>query len=143
MTAYLWLVWYEATSRVSPKHWALAVTYELNERAYATFYQVFGDGSGMGQFIPNVVRRVHLMAAHGDQAYDGKLLLGEVIDNVVATLEMYAESATALINSRNRKIGVGDSNCQDWAIMIVRSLEDAQLLPRGTLSRVERCPRQG
>ena len=40
MAAYLWLVWYQANSRVSPKHWALAVTYELHERAYATFYEV-------------------------------------------------------------------------------------------------------
>ena len=40
MAAYLWLVWYHASSKLSPKHWALAVTYELNDRAYATFYQV-------------------------------------------------------------------------------------------------------
>ena len=40
MVAYLWLVWYQANSKLSPKHWALAVTYELNERAYATFYEV-------------------------------------------------------------------------------------------------------
>lgn len=40
MVAYLWLVWYQANSKTSPKHWALAVTYELHERAYATFYEV-------------------------------------------------------------------------------------------------------
>lgn len=40
MTAYLWLVWYEATSKLSPQHWALAVTYEINDQAYATFYEV-------------------------------------------------------------------------------------------------------
>lgn len=40
MVAYLWLVWYQANSKASPKHWALAVTYELHERAYATFYEV-------------------------------------------------------------------------------------------------------
>lgn len=40
MVAYLWLVWYEAPSRRLPKHWALAVTYETHERAYATFYEV-------------------------------------------------------------------------------------------------------
>lgn len=40
MVGYLWLVWYHATTKVTPKHWALAVTYELNERAYATIYQV-------------------------------------------------------------------------------------------------------
>ena len=40
MVAYLWLVWYQANTKVTPKHWALAVTYELHERAYATFYEV-------------------------------------------------------------------------------------------------------
>lgn len=40
MVAYLWLVWYDAPSKISSKHWALAVTYETNERAYATFYEV-------------------------------------------------------------------------------------------------------
>ena len=40
MAAYLWLVWYQASTKASPKHWALAVTYELHERAYATFYEV-------------------------------------------------------------------------------------------------------
>ena len=42
MVAYLWLVWYQACTKASPKHWALAVTYELHERAYATFYEVRG-----------------------------------------------------------------------------------------------------
>lgn len=42
MGAYLWLVWYQGFSKASPKHWALAVTYELHERAYATFYEVRG-----------------------------------------------------------------------------------------------------
>lgn len=27
MAAYLWLVWYQGSSRLTPKHWALAVTY--------------------------------------------------------------------------------------------------------------------
>lgn len=40
IVAYLWLVWYDAPSKASPKHWSLAVTYETNERAYATFYEV-------------------------------------------------------------------------------------------------------
>jgi len=143
MVAYLWLVWYSAHSKLSPKHWALAVTYELNDRAYATFYQILGDGNGMGQFMPNVLRRVHLMSTYGDQAYEGKVLLGEIIDNVVGALEMYGESAAEMVNSNNRKRGIGESNCQDWAIMIIRSLEDAALLPRGTVAKAERCPRFG
>lgn len=83
------------------------------------------------------------MATYGDRTYEGRLLLGEIIDNVVGALEMYGESATDMVNSHNRKRGIGESNCQDWAIMIVRSLEDAQLLPRGAVAKVERCPRVG
>ncbi|CAL1696501.1 unnamed protein product [Somion occarium] len=143
MAAYLWLVWYHASSKMAPKHWALAITYEVNERAYATVYQMLGDGSGMGQFQPSVVRRVHLTGTHGAQSYEGKLLLGEVPDSVVGAMEMYSESATDLVNTKNRKRGVGESNCQDWTMIIVRSLEDAQLLPKGTLARVERSPRFG
>lgn len=105
--------------------------------------QIVGDGSGMGQFHPNVVRRHHLTGMQGPHTYDGKYLLGEIFDNVVGALEMYAESAAEMINSHNRKCGVGESNCQDWVIIIVRSLEDAHLLPKGTLTRVERCPRIG
>lgn len=185
MVAYLWLVWYQASSRASPKHWALAVTYELHERAYATFYevsirrvfprgrlltrrafalQIMGDGNGMGQYLPTVVRRVHLTGTHGHQPYDGKLLLGEIDDRVLGALEMYGETAVELVNSQNRRRGLGESNCQvstpaesagtpwkvltmgfrqDWAIIIIRSLEDSLLLPRGTLAKVEKCPRFG
>lgn len=120
----------------------------------------------MGQFVPSVVRRVHLTGTHGHQAYDGRLLLGEITDKVVGALQMYGESSVDLVNSQNRKRGLGESNCQvssavavrgraftsithrlhlsqDWAIIIVRSLEDSQLLPPGTLARVENCPRFG
>lgn len=66
----------------------------------------------MGQFSPSVVRRVHLTGTHGHQAHDGKLLLGEITDSVVGALEMYSESSVELVNSRNRKRGLGESNCQ-------------------------------
>ena len=71
-----------------------------------------GDGNGMGQFLPSVVRRVHLTCTHGHQAYDGKLLLGEINDSVLGALEMYGESAVEMVNSHNRKRGLGESNCQ-------------------------------
>lgn len=71
-----------------------------------------GDGNGMGQFLPSVVRRVHLTGTHGHQPYDGKLLLGEINDSVLGALEMYGESAVEMVNSHNRKRGLGESNCQ-------------------------------
>ena len=71
-----------------------------------------GDGNGMGQYVSSVVRRVHLTGTHGHQAYDGKLLLGEITDTVVGALQMYGESAVEIVNTQNRNRGLGDSNCQ-------------------------------
>ncbi|KAI0932473.1 hypothetical protein AcW2_001095 [Taiwanofungus camphoratus] len=142
MTAYLWLVWYEATSKLSPQHWALAVTYEINDQAYATSYEVVGDSTG-SRYHSRVVRRVHLTSSHGYTPYVGKLLLGEINDQVLGALEMYSETATELVNAHNKKHGTNESNCHDWALIIIRSLEDALLLPKGTLARVEKCPKFG
>lgn len=146
MVAYLWLVWYESSCRMSPRHWALAVTYEAHDLAYATFYevraftcirvkptdhpiQVFRDGNA-AHYQPRVVRRVHLTSKHGNTPYAGKLLLGEINDQVLGALEMYSETATELVNSHTKKRGIHELACHDWAIIIVRSLEDALLLPR-------------
>lgn len=127
---------------MSPRHWALAVTYEAHDLAYATFYEVFRDGNA-AHYQPRVVRRVHLTSKHGNTPYAGKLLLGEINDQVLGALEMYSETATELVNSHTKKRGIHELACHDWAIIIVRSLEDALLLPRGALSRVEKSPRFG
>ena len=94
-----------------------------------------GDTSGT-RYQPRVVRRVHLSSKHGHIAFGGKLLLGEITDQVLASLEMYSETAAELVNTHNRKRGAHESTCHEWAIIIVRSLEDALLLPvvRSTLS---------
>ncbi|KAI9057192.1 hypothetical protein FKP32DRAFT_1584360 [Trametes sanguinea] len=141
MVAYLWLVWYDAASKMSPKHWTLAVTYEAHDRAYATVYEVMSDNTG--EYRSRVTRRVHLTSNHPTGAYGGRMLLGEINDNVLRSLEAYSETAAELVNSQNRKRGQNSSNCHDWAHVIVRSLEDAMLLPQGSLARVEKCPRVG
>lgn len=74
----------------------------------------------MGQFVPSVVRRVHLTGTHGHQGYDGKLLLGEITDKVVGALQMYGESSVELVNSQNRKRGLGESNCQVSNTVVLR-----------------------
>jgi len=143
MVGYLWLVWYAAPSKTARRHWALAVTYEAHENAYATFYEMATDAAA-GRFQSKVVRRVHLTSAHGSQAYAGKMLLGEIIDSVLGALEMYSETAADLVNHYNQKRSQGTpSDYQDWATIIIRSLEDASLLPQGTLARAEKCPRSG
>ena len=40
MTNHFWLVWYRAQSLPGPKHWSLFVTYETDEQALGTIYQV-------------------------------------------------------------------------------------------------------
>lgn len=149
MGGYLWLVWYNATSKLSPKHWTLAVTYEAHDRAYATVYeasmfmlrltsqclnvspvrrQVSNEYSGY--YKSRVIRRVHLTSNHPSGAYGGRILLGEINDNVLCSLEAYSDTAAELVNSQNRKRGQDSANCHDWALIIVRSLEDAMLLPQ-------------
>ncbi|KAI0336043.1 hypothetical protein GY45DRAFT_1316086 [Cubamyces sp. BRFM 1775] len=141
MGGYLWLVWYEAASKLTPKHWTLAVTYEAHDRAYATVYELTSEHTG--RYASRVIRRVHLTSNHPSGAYGGRILLGEVNDNVLCSLEAYSDTAAELVNSQNRKRGQNNSNCQDWAHIIVRSLEDAMLLPQGSLARLEKCPRAG
>ena len=146
MGAYLWLIWYDASSKGGPKHWTLAVSYEANDRAYATIYevgvcpvisqrlysilllQVNMDFTGL--YESRVVRRVVLTGNHPTGPYAGKILLGEVNDNVLGSLEAYSDTAAELVNSLNRKRGQGSLSCHDWAAFIVRSLEDAMLLPK-------------
>ncbi len=149
MTAYLWLIWYDAAAKVTPKHWTLAVSYEAHDRAYATVYEVSKPAcyhwespdyrltsasqvtmDFTGRYQSRVVRRVHLTSNHPLGAYGGKILLGEVNDGVLCSLEAYSDTAAELVNTYNRKRGQGTSNCHDWATIIVRSLEDAMLLPQ-------------
>ena len=40
MTNHFWLVWYRAQSPLGPKHWSLYVTYDTEEEALGTIYQV-------------------------------------------------------------------------------------------------------
>ncbi|KAI0768504.1 hypothetical protein BD413DRAFT_562455 [Trametes elegans] len=141
MGGYLWLVWYEAASKVSPKHWTLAVTYEAHDRAYATVYELSVDAAGF--YKSRVIRRVHLTSNHPSGAYSGRILLGEINDNVLRSLEAYSDTAAELVNSQIRQRGCESANCHDWALIIVRSLEDAMLLPKGSLERLEKCPRTG
>ncbi|KAI0824125.1 hypothetical protein BC628DRAFT_1489531 [Trametes gibbosa] len=141
MGAYLWLVWYNATSKISPKHWTLAITYEAHDRAYATVYEVSNEFTGY--YKSRVIRRVHLTSNHPSGAYGGRILLGEVNDSVLCSLEAYSDTAADLVNSQNRKHGQESANCHNWAQVIVRSLEDAMLLPQGALARLEKCPRVG
>jgi hypothetical protein len=78
--------------------------------------------------------------------YEGRLFLDFIKDDVVETLESYAEAATEILNDNNA-LGIirRDTRwlqCQDWCLLILQSLEDAQCLERGTLNKAQRCPRR-
>lgn len=104
--------------------------------------QVEGNGWGTGQFVFRIVRGCQLKGARGSQAYEGRLYLGEIRDDVNGMLQEYCEAATEMINEHNAQKIVGESNCQDWCILVIKSLEDSRLLPRGSEATAGACPRR-
>lgn len=40
MTNYFWLVWYRSRTTPGPKHWSLFMTYDTDDQAIGTIYQV-------------------------------------------------------------------------------------------------------
>lgn len=89
----------------------------------------------------SVSRGVLLTGDCGHDPYDARLFLGFINDDVVEALEMYAEGATEMLNEANNRKEACTSNCQDWCLTIVQSLEDARCLEKGTLEKAKRCPR--
>lgn len=165
MTNYLWLVWYRAQSPMGPKHWSLFVTYDTDEEALGTIYQVRaidlgdrvfpkadgvappplqmeGTGWGTGQFNFRICRGVQLKGARGSQAYESRLLLGAISDGLATMLHEYGAAAADMINEQNGARFVGESNCQDWALLLIKSLEDGRFIPAGTLEKATACPRR-
>lgn len=161
MTNHLWLVWYRAQTPMGPKHWSLFVTYDTDEQALGTIYhvrlfpsspspfysksffiQVEGNGWGTGQFSFMLHRGAQLKGARGSQAYEGRLYLGEIWDGVNGMMHEYCGAATEMINEHNDAHVVGESNCQDWCLLVIKSLEDGKFIPCGTKVRAKACPRR-
>ncbi|KAI0337204.1 hypothetical protein BDW22DRAFT_1403499 [Trametopsis cervina] len=141
MTNHLWLVWYRAQTPMGPKHWSLFVTYDTDEQAPGTIYQV-RNGWGTGQFTFKLIRGAQLKGARGSQAYEGRLYLGEIRDGVNGMMHEYCEAGTEMINEHNGAHVVGESNCQDWCLLVIKSLEDGRFIPGGTKTRAGACPRR-
>ncbi|EKM57649.1 uncharacterized protein PHACADRAFT_138886 [Phanerochaete carnosa HHB-10118-sp] len=142
MTNHLWLVWYRAQSPLGPKHWSLFVTYDTDEEAPGTIYQIEGNGWGTGQFFFRVCRGIQLKGARGSQAYEGRLYLGDIRDGVNGMMQEYCEAAAEMINEHNTAHVVGEFNCQDWCIIVIKSLEDGRFIPGGANARAAACPRR-
>lgn len=58
-------------------------------------------------------------------------------------MKEYCDAATEMINEHNAERVVGDSNCQNWCLVVIKSLEDARCLPRGSYDRAVNCPKGG
>ena len=58
MAAYLWLIWYDASTKAAPKHWTLAVSYEPHDRAYATVYEV-SNAADLGGYAGHAGLTIH------------------------------------------------------------------------------------
>ena len=104
--------------------------------------QIEGNGWGTGQFVFRVCRGVQLKGARGSQAYEGRLYLGDIRDGVNGMMQEYCEAASELINEHNTAHVVGESNCQDWCLLVIKSLEDGRFIPGGTQTRAAGCPRR-
>ncbi|KAK7685577.1 hypothetical protein QCA50_011444 [Cerrena zonata] len=143
MTNYFWLVWYRSRTTPGPKHWSLFMTYDTDDQAIGTIYQAEGDGWGNGQFTTSIIRGVQLKGPRGAQSYESRLYLGEMHDAFCSMLKEYCDAATELINEHNAERIIGESNCQDWCLVVIKSLEDARCFPAGTHAKACRCPRGG
>ena len=104
--------------------------------------QVEGNGWGTGQFTFKICRGVQLKGARGSQAYEGRLYLGDIRDGVHGMMQEYCEAGTEMINEHNGAHVVGESNCQDWCLLVIKSLEDGRFIPGGTKGRAHACPRR-
>lgn len=58
-------------------------------------------------------------------------------------MKEYCDAATDLINEHNAKDIFGDSNCQDWCLLVIKSLEDARCLNPGTHDKAKSCSKDG
>ncbi|PSR70406.1 hypothetical protein PHLCEN_2v13711 [Hermanssonia centrifuga] len=131
MTNHFWLVWYRAQSPMGPKHWSLFVTYDTDEQALGTIYQVEGNGWGTGQFTSKTCRGVQLKGARGSQAYENRLYLGEIRDGVNGMMQEYCDAATEMINEHNiSKTDVSSREGRSSGQMLAQDDEQA----RGTFS---------
>ena len=101
-----------------------------------------GTGWGTGQFNFRICRGVQLKGARGSQAYESRLLLGAISDGLATMLHEYGAAAADMINEQNGARFVGESNCQDWALLLIKSLEDGRFIPAGTLEKATACPRR-
>lgn len=203
---FFWLVWYRPRYSSGPKHWALFITFDTDDEAMGTIYQVSksadpsstsplrqrkaeiifdraltlivlvtcndiltidciffiacslpssarlafsslrsspwqaeGNGWGTGQFKTSVIRGVQLRGERGSRAFESRFYLGDIQDSFMGAMQDYCEAATELINETNGKDFIGSLNCQDWCLMVIKSLEDSRCLKPGTHDKARSC----
>lgn len=91
--------------------------------------------------MTNIIRGIQLKGERGSRAFESRFYLGEIRDTFKEMMKEYCDAATDLINEQNAINYVGESNCQDWCLMVIKSLEDARCLPAGIHERARTCPK--
>lgn len=131
-------------THLSPKGWALVVTYEEDPEAFGTLFKLKDIGTGLSKYIPDIIRGVRYQDHFGHRYWEGRMLLGQITETVVELLPLYCEVGADLINSQNQGRGLlaGENGSQEWVLHIVSSFEDSRILPRGSTDRAKSCPRR-
>lgn len=104
---------------------------------------------------------MRILNEYDETFYEGRMLLGVVVDRVVQVLDDYVTEATEMICQANVRalsthaanpsssssaessarrgssVGARLLHSRDWVMLIVRSFEDAGMLVPGTAIRVE------
>ncbi|TFK48762.1 hypothetical protein OE88DRAFT_1737534 [Heliocybe sulcata] len=145
MTNYLYLLWY-LPQMGGPRHWALFIVNSQEPDAYGTLFHCITDKTALARgycctFATDIRFGVSIKGPRSIPTYEDRTLLGPVNDDVKLMMTEYAEAATQMVNEHNVPKGRTESNCHDWVLHILRSLDNSHLIEHGALGRAAACPR--
>ncbi|EPQ54818.1 hypothetical protein GLOTRDRAFT_130170 [Gloeophyllum trabeum ATCC 11539] len=142
MPNYLYLIWYSPQFG-GPRHWGLFIVGSREPEAYGTLYHCITDQkrSYACTFSTDVRYGVAIKGPRSNRTYEDRVLLGTIGDDVKVMMTEYADAATQMVNEHNVTRGRAESNCHDWVLHIVRSLDNSHLIEQGALGRAAACPR--
>ncbi|KZT28734.1 hypothetical protein NEOLEDRAFT_1057793 [Neolentinus lepideus HHB14362 ss-1] len=140
MTNHLYLIWY-TPQMAGPRHWALFVVSSQEPEAFGTLYHVASVRGYCCTFATDIRFGVSIKGPRSSRTYEDRALLGTINDDVKMMMTEYADAATQMVNEHNVPRSRAESNCHDWVLHIVRSLDNSHLIEHGALGRAAVCPR--
>ncbi|KAI0668576.1 hypothetical protein C8Q78DRAFT_1098986, partial [Trametes maxima] len=120
-------------------HWALSATYEHHDWACAT---VSRERPTTESSRCRVTHRVHLTSNHPSGTYGGRILLGEVNDDVLPTLEVQRHRHQAR-ESAERRAWPGQRQLPQLGPHDRPQPRRCDISPAGAVARLEKCPHVG